>query len=69
MTELPLAGSGGWPDGEADRMRAALASADARLSGRRTLRRPAAKAAATAPTTARPTPLQRCQSVVPATNA
>ena len=32
MTELPLAGSGGWPDGEADRMRAALATADARLS-------------------------------------
>ena len=32
MTELPLAGSGGWAAGEAERMRAALAAADARLS-------------------------------------
>lgn len=31
MTELPLASSGGWPDGEAERMRAGLAAADARL--------------------------------------
>ncbi|MCJ1715901.1 hypothetical protein [Curtobacterium sp. VKM Ac-2922] len=32
MTELPLAGSGGWPDGDAERMRQAIAAADARLS-------------------------------------
>lgn len=30
MTELPLASSGGWPDGDAERMRAGLAAADAR---------------------------------------
>ncbi|MGL3201193.1 MULTISPECIES: hypothetical protein [Curtobacterium] len=30
MTELPLASSGGWPDGDAERMRSALAAADTR---------------------------------------
>lgn len=34
MTELPLASSGGWPRGDAERMRAALAAADARKRGR-----------------------------------
>ncbi|MFJ3385507.1 MULTISPECIES: hypothetical protein [unclassified Curtobacterium] len=33
MTELPLASSGGWPAGDAESMRAAMAAADARLSG------------------------------------
>ncbi|ROS78082.1 hypothetical protein EDF24_0852 [Curtobacterium sp. PhB130] len=33
MTELPLASSGSWAEGEAERMRAALAAADARLIG------------------------------------
>lgn len=32
MTELPLAGSGGWADGEAERMRAGLAAADERFT-------------------------------------
>lgn len=35
MTELPLASSGGWADGDAERMRAALAAADARLDASR----------------------------------
>jgi hypothetical protein len=30
MTELPLASSGGWPEGDAERMRSALGAADAR---------------------------------------
>jgi hypothetical protein len=34
MTELPLASSGGWPSGDAELMRAALAAADARARGR-----------------------------------
>ncbi|MBA8990136.1 hypothetical protein FHW23_001382 [Curtobacterium pusillum] len=34
MTELPLASSGGWADGDAERMRAGLAATDARLRGR-----------------------------------
>ncbi|WJX99640.1 hypothetical protein [Curtobacterium sp. 458] len=34
MTELPLASSGGWAPGDAERMRAALAAADARTRGR-----------------------------------
>ena len=33
LTEIPLAASGPWPDGEQDRMRAALAAADARVHG------------------------------------
>ena len=33
LTEIPFAGSGPWPDGEQDRMRAALAAADACLYG------------------------------------
>jgi hypothetical protein len=33
MTEIPLAESGPWPEGEQDRMRAALAAADASLLG------------------------------------
>lgn len=32
MTELPLAGSGGWPSGDAEHMRDLLADADRRLS-------------------------------------
>lgn len=32
LTDIPFAGSGPWPDGEQDRLRAALAAADARLS-------------------------------------
>lgn len=31
MTELPLASSGGWPEGDAEQMRTLLAAADARL--------------------------------------
>jgi hypothetical protein len=34
LTEIPLAGSGPWADGEQDRIRAALADADARLRAR-----------------------------------
>jgi hypothetical protein len=34
MTELPLASSGGWAEGDAERMRAALAAADERLAAR-----------------------------------
>ncbi|HUP84493.1 MAG TPA: hypothetical protein VM143_02390 [Acidimicrobiales bacterium] len=33
ITEVPLTGSGPWPDGEQDRMRTALAAADATLYG------------------------------------
>ncbi|MFJ7286934.1 MULTISPECIES: hypothetical protein [unclassified Curtobacterium] len=33
MTELPLGSSGGWPDGDAERMRHGLAAADRRLRG------------------------------------
>ena len=36
LTEIPLAGSGPWADGHQDRIRAALASADASLAGRAT---------------------------------
>lgn len=32
MTELPLASSGGWPPGDAERMRSGLAAADARAA-------------------------------------
>lgn len=34
LTEIPLAGSGPWADGEQDRIRAGLAAADAAIAGR-----------------------------------